>query len=561
MEHLSFLVDILVLLSAAVVFVYLSRRLRTSPVLGYLVAGILVGPQVFGLIDTVEDKRPLAELGVVFLLFSIGLELSFRRLASMRVEVFGLGSAQVLVTGTVLTGILWALGVNLTAAAVIGFGISLSSTAMVLQVLSERGELSSRMGRTAFSILLLQDIAIVPLLALLPLLGGAQGGATDWTAVGISVATAVGALAAILLVGRYLLQPLFKAVAGLRTQEVFIAIILLSVLGTAWATEQVGLSMTLGAFLAGLMLAETEFRHQIEVDIRPFQGLLMGLFFMTIGMSLELKFVGEHILAVVGLTAALLVLKAAIIFALVRWLMGLTTTLSLRVGLILAQGGEFALVLVAVAVRDDLVPNSVSQLMLAVVTLSMAATPFLAILGRWLGTRLERSMAIGLAALEQENLDLVDHVVIAGFGRSGQTIARIAETHRIPYVVLDLNPARVEEGRSRGLPIFYGDASRPELLWGVGIDRARAFVSSIDEDPAKVTQLVGLLHRRLPEIKILVRARDATHAAALQRAGAEAAVPDVLVSSLHLARSMVTAFDLPPTDMADLIAEFQKERA
>ncbi len=559
MQQLHFLLDILVLLAAAVVFVYLSRRLRTSPVLGYLAAGLLIGPQALGLIQTVEDKKPLAELGVVFLLFSIGLELSFRRLASMRKEVFGLGSAQVIVTGTLLTAGQWALGVNLTAAAVIGFGVSLSSTAMVLQVLSERGELSSRMGRTAFSILLLQDIAIVPLLALLPLLGGAKGGATDWEAVGISVATAVGALAAILLVGRYLLQPLFKMVAGLRTQEVFIAIILLSVLGTAWATEQVGLSMTLGAFLAGLMLAETEFRHQIEVDIRPFQGLLMGLFFITIGMSLDLGFVVRHIDVVVALTAVLLVLKAAIIFALTRWLMGLSTALSLRVGLVLAQGGEFALVLVAVAVRDDLVPDAVSQLMLAIVTLSMATTPFLAILGRWLGTRLERAVAIGLAALEQENIDLVNHVIIAGFGRSGQTIARIAESHRIPYVVLDLNPARVEEGRAKGLPIFYGDASRPELLWGVGIDRARAFVSSIDGEPSKVTQLVGLLHRRLPELEILVRARDATHAAALQRAGATAAVPDVLVSSLHLARSMVSAFGLPPTEMADLIEEIQKE--
>lgn len=559
MHQLHFLIDILILLAAAVVFVYLSRRLRTSPVLGYLAAGILIGPQALGLIETVEDKKPLAELGVVFLLFSIGLELSFRRLASMRREVFGLGTAQVVATGTVLTAGQWALGVNLTAAVVIGFGVALSSTAMVLQVLSERGELSSRMGRTAFSILLLQDIAIVPLLALLPLLGRAKGGATDWAAVGISVATAAGALAAIVVAGRYLLQPLFKAVAGLRTQEVFIAIILLAVLGTAWATEQVGLSMTLGAFLAGLMLAETEFRHQIEVDIRPFQGLLMGLFFITIGMSLDLRFAAQHIVALIALTALLLVIKAAIVYALIRWLMGLSTPLSLRVGLILAQGGEFALVLVAVGVRDDLVPDAVSQLMLAVVILSMATTPFLAMLGRWLSARLERSVAIGLAALEQENLDLVDHVIIAGFGRTGQTIARIAESHRIPYVVLDLNPTRVEEGRAKGLPIFYGDASRPELMWGVGIDRARAFVSSIDAEPAKVTQLVGLLHRRLPELKILVRARDETHAAALQRAGATAAVPDVLVSSLHLARSMVTAFGLPPTEMTKLIEDFQKE--
>lgn len=559
MDEFHFLLDILILLAAAVVFVYLSRRLRTSPVLGYLAAGILIGPHVLGLIQTVEDKKPLAELGVVFLLFSIGLELSFRRLASMRVEVFGLGTAQLIVTGAVLSGIQWALGVNLTAAVVIGFGLALSSTAMVLQVLSERGELSSRMGRTAFSILLLQDMAIVPLLALLPLLGGAKGGATDWEAVGISVATAVGALAAILVIGRFLLQPLFKMVAGLRTQEVFIAIILLAVLGTAWATEQVGLSMTLGAFLAGLMLAETEFRHQIEVDIRPFQGLLMGLFFITIGMTLQLSFVAEHILLVVTLTAALLLLKAVIIYALTRWLMGLAAPLSLRVAMILAQGGEFALVLVAVAVRDDLVPDAVSQMMLAVVVLSMATTPFLAALGRRLAARLERAVAIGLAALEQENLDLVDHVIIAGFGRAGQTIARIAESHRIPYVVLDLNPLRVEEGRSKGLPIFYGDAARPELLWGVGIDRARAFVSSIDEDPEKVTELVELLHRRLPDLRILARAHDAGHAAVLERAGASSAVPDVLVSSLHLARAMVTAFDIPPAEIADLLAEFQKE--
>jgi CPA2 family monovalent cation:H+ antiporter-2 len=539
MQQADFLRDILILLAAAVVMVFLVQRLRISAVLGYLAAGVMIGPHATGLISDVKAIHSLAELGVVFLLFSIGLELSFKRLAAMQTEVFGLGTAQVGITGSIVGVGVWLLGASPAAAVVIGCGVALSSTAIVLQLMAERGELSSRVGRTAFSILLLQDMAIVPMLALLPLLGGGTGGETDLGALAIAGAKAAGVVVALILVGRFLLSPLLRAIAALDTKEIFVAIVLLCVLGTGWATEQVGLSLTLGAFLAGLMVADTEFRHQVETDIRPFQGLLMGLFFIVIGMELNLAFGVEHWWQVLSLVAALIAVKAIVIFMLCRFLIGIHTGAAFNVALLLAQGGEFALVLISVAVRDDLVPTSVSQMVLSVVSVSMALTPFLAIAGRALARRMERQASIGLAAMETEYEDLRDHVIIAGFGRFGQTIAKILDTHKIPYIAFDMNPDRVQAGRAGNQSIHFGDATRLELLWGAGIDRAKAIVFTVDEAPTSVTGLVGMIRRKLPDLRIIVRARDEEHATDLDKAGATAAVPDALASSLHLARAVM----------------------
>jgi len=558
MLHLDYLADILVLLGASVVLVFLSRRLRTSPVIGYLAAGILIGPHVFGVFTNLEDAQPLAELGIVFLMFSIGLELSIKRLKALRKEVFGLGGMQLAVTAVLVGGVALMMGVSITGSVVIGAGLALSSTAIVLPVLAERGELSSRTGRTSFSILLLQDLAIVPLLALLPLLGGATGGATDFLAIAKSIGLAAVAVAAILIAGRYLLRPLMRQVAAMNTQEVFLAIILLSVLGTAWATEQVGLSMTMGAFLAGLMLGETEFRHQVELDIKPFQQLLMGLFFITIGMAIDLGFVAENWWQVAVLVLTLLVIKFSVIFILCRLMMGLGLSVSARVGLTLCQGGEFALVLLTSAVRDDLLPDDVSRMVIAVVSVTMVLTPLLVVAAAFIGSRLEKVTKIGLAALEEENLDLTDHIVIIGFGRFGRNVARIAENHKIPYVAFDMNPIRVQHGRDKGVPIYYGDGARAELLWGVGIDRARALVTTMDEDPPVVTNLVDTIHRRLPDLAILARAADEQHATALREAGATSAVPDALASSMHLAQSILRQFDLPDKDLTQMVEEFTK---
>ena len=555
MHGFEILVEGVIILVAAIAVVYLFQWIKAGPVLGYLAAGVLIGPHAVRLVVHVEAIQTLAEFGVVFLLFIVGLELSFRRLASMRTEVFGVGSAQVLLTAALVGAAVAVIGVSWKAAAVIGFGVALSSTAVVLQILAERGELSGRMGRTSFSILLLQDLAIIPLLAIVPLLGDSGEGATEWRAVAIAAGKAVAALAVILVVGRYLLTPFFRAIAETHREELFFGITLLAVLGTATATQAVGLSLTLGAFLAGLMLAETEFRHQIEVNIRPFQGLLLGLFFMTIGMTVDLGYAVAHWWQVLLLLLGLIVIKAAVIGALC-YAIKMPVTVAMRTGLVLAQASEFAFVLIAIAAREKIVPADVQQMVLAVASLSMAATPFLAMLGLWLARRIERVSRIGLAALEQENIDLQKHVVLAGYGRFGQMIARLLDVNRIPYVALDLDPKQVAEFKAKGIPIHFGDATRPEILWGVGIDRASAIVLTTAKDPASETRLVSLLRRRLPELKIIARARDAQHAAALASAGASDAVPDALASSLHLAQSVMRSFGLPEIDMNQLLSEY-----
>ncbi|HEY7608546.1 MAG TPA: monovalent cation:proton antiporter-2 (CPA2) family protein [Alphaproteobacteria bacterium] len=561
MHGFELLFEGVIILVAAVAVVYLFQRIKAGPVLGYLAAGLLIGPHAFRLVVHIEAIQTLAEFGVVFLLFIVGLELSFRRLASMRTEVFGLGSAQVLLTAALVGAAVALIGVSWQAAVIIGFGVALSSTAVVLQILSERGELSGRLGRISFSILLLQDLAIIPLLAIVPLLGHGGQGATDLREVAIAAAKAVAALAVILVVGRYLLTPLFRAVAGMHREELFFAITLLAVLGTATATQAVGLSLTLGAFLAGLMLAETEFRHQIEVTIRPFQGLLLGLFFMSIGMTVDLGFAVAHWWQVLLLLAGLVTIKAAVIAGLC-YAIKMPAAVALRTGLVLAQASEFAFVLIAIAAREKIVPVEVQQMVLAVASLSMAATPLLAALGLWIAGRLERVTRIGLAALEQENIDLKKHVVLAGYGRFGQMIARLLDANRIPYVALDMDAQQVAAFKAKGVPIHFGDATRPEILWGVGIDRASAIVLTTASDPAGQTRLVGLLRRRLPDLKIVARARDAQHAAALTAAGATAAVPDALASSLHLAQSVIRSFGLPEVDLNQLLSEYgQKEPA
>lgn len=560
MHELDFLRDVVILLIAAVLLVFIFQRMKASPVLGYLVAGVLIGPHAIGLIPDVEGTKALAELGVVFLLFSIGLELSFKRLANLRVEVFGLGTAQVVLTGIGIGLAAWALGATPLAAIVIGSGLALSSTAIVLQLLSERGELSSRMGRTTFSILLLQDLAIVPLLAMVPLLGAGNDLSTDWRDIAVAIGTAAGALVAILVLGRLFFRPLFRAIATVGSKEVFVAITLLVILGAGYLTSLVGLSLTLGAFLAGLLLSETEFKHQIEVDISPFQGLLLGLFFITVGMEIDLGFAVANWWQVLLLVSALIAFKAVIVFGLAR-LISLDTPLALRTGLTLAQGGEFAFVLISVAVVEDVVPRDISQMVLVVVSISMALTPFLATLGKLLSERTRKVSEIGLASMEHEHLDLEGHVIIAGYGRFGRMIGDFLDKHHIPYAALDVDPHQVAASREKGKPVHYGDVSRPELLWAVGVDRAKAIVLTATQDPERAVEVVRHIRQKLPDMNIIARAKDRAHAHALRKAGANFAIPDTLASSLHMAQTVLKDFGLERQDLSSLIDEHHEKEA
>ncbi|GAB4367053.1 MAG: glutathione-regulated potassium-efflux system protein KefB [Kiloniellaceae bacterium] len=553
MHGLAHLEEVLVFLIAAVCIVPLFRWFKSSAVLGYLAAGVLVGPHALGLIQDPEAVLRLADLGVIFLLFTIGLELSIERLKLLRHYVFGLGAAQVVVTAVAIGGVLFAFGQSVEAALIIGSGLALSSTAFVIQMLVERGEMITRYGRVSFSILLFQDLAIVPLLALLPLLGQPESSLA--AAIGIAAVKAVAVVTAAVLIGRRVLRPLYRVIAAARLQELFVAVTLLVVLGTGWLMGQAGISMALGAFLAGLLLSETEYRHQVEADIRPFKGLLLGLFFMAVGMAIDLPLVAREWLVLLLAVIALLALKSVLIGALCL-LFRLPATVALRVGPLLSQGGEFGFVLVGGAMLRGLVDLDLGQMVLAVIALSMAATPAMDWFGAVLSRRAAPQPSHDVAALKEEVEGVSEHIIIAGFGRVGQTVARVVSACGLPYVALDLDHARVARGRKAGLPLYFGDASRVDVLEAAGIERAKAAVITIDR-ASEASQAVSALHQRMPGLPVFVRSHDMSHAHQLEAEGAAAVVPETVEASLQLGGILLSAVGIGTDDVTRVTNEFR----
>ncbi len=547
--------EVLVFLIAAVCIVPLFRWIKSSSVLGYLAAGVLVGPHALGLIEDPDSVVLLADLGVIFLLFAIGLELSIERLKLMRHYVFGLGALQVLVTAVLIGGVVLAFGQPVEAALVIGSGLALSSTAFVVQMLVERGEMITRYGRVSFSVLLFQDLAIVPLLALLPLLGAPESSLIG--AVAIAAAKAVVAVAAAIVIGRRVLRPLYRIIAGSGLQELFVAVTLLVVLGAGWLMAQAGISMALGAFLAGLLLSETEYRHQVEADIRPFKGLLLGLFFMSIGMLIDLPLVGREGLVLLAAVLALLLVKSVLISGLCL-IFGLQSDVALRVGPLLSQGGEFGFLLVGGAMMTGVLDGDLGQLVLAVIALSMVATPGV----DWLGGRLSRLVAPKPSsrpeALQEEAGTIAQHVIIAGFGRVGQTVARVLATCGVPYIALDMDHARVTRGRAGGLPLYYGDASRVDVLEAAGIERAKAAVITIDRS-VEASRTVAALHQRMPDLPIIVRSHDMRHAHQMEDDGAKAVVPETVEASLQIGGILLSAVGVSTDDITRVMHDFRKD--
>jgi monovalent cation:H+ antiporter-2, CPA2 family len=546
--------DLLIILLAAVAVVPLFRRLHASAVLGYLVAGILIGPYGLGLIRDVGAVGVLGQFGVVFLLFSIGLSLSIERLSSLRRYVFGLGVAQVLLTVLAIWGLLRLMGVGSPAALVLGGGLALSSTAVVLQALIERRELGTRHGRVAFAVLLLQDLAVVPLLALVPLVG--TPGMAVLPALGLAVLKAVAALVLILAAGRLLLRPLLRVVTRDGNPELFTGIVLLLVLGLGWLTEQAGLSMALGAFLAGLLIAETEFRPQVEGDVQPFRGILLALFFMPVGMGVDLTVLWHQGPLILGLLAALLLLKAGILIGLAR-AFRLEAAAAGAIGLMLAQGGEFGFVLFALAQQAAILPDEMATLAVLVVGLSMAVTPLLLAASRAVARELERAAAVRETVVRDPH-DARDHVLIAGYGRVGQTLALLLAPRGTPFLALDLNPERVADARLRSLPVYYGDASRADVLNAAGIDRARAVVITVD-DPESARRTVSVVRRLAPELPVIARARDLSQCETLARAGATAVVPEVVEGSLQLVAALLRQLGASSEEAEQMLGEFRRE--
>ncbi len=568
MEHadiIPYLRETVLFLIAAGVVVPLFHKLRLSPVLGFLFAGILIGP--YGLARAAENLpwlrlatigdpaavRGLGELGVIFLLFVIGLELSLARLWALRRLVFGLGLAQVTLTSAAIAVIAWAFGNPYGLALVLGACLALSSTAIVMQLLVERRRQGTALGRAAFAVLLLQDLAVVPILFLVGLLGAGPNAAMQdgdlLLAVGLILGKAALTVLAIFVGGRFLLRPLFHLAGAARTPELFMALILLTVLAASGITAAAGLSAALGAFLAGLLLAETEYRHAIEDSIEPFKGLMLGLFFLAVGMGIDLGILADKPLLLLGSVLGLLVLKAAILGGL-GLIFGLGAAVSLEAALLLGQGGEFAFVVIGLAERTGIVGQPVAQFMLLVTGLSMLATPFVAGLGRRLAAGLQKRHADRRDSRELEDMDGIEgHAVIAGFGRVGQSLGGMLDAEGLPYIALDMNPAAVAGHRRQGRPVFFGDAGRPDMLRRLGLDRARLLVVTLD-DPAAAEKVVRAVRRAWPELPIHARARDRAHGQRLAALGAASVVIETVESSLQLGAGLLAGFELPQDAIA-----------
>ncbi|CAN1131404.1 K(+) efflux antiporter 2, chloroplastic [Linum perenne] len=561
-EEEASLFDMLWLLLASVVFVPIFQKIPGgSPVLGYLAAGILIGPYGLSIIRHVHGTKAIAEFGVVFLLFNIGLELSVERLSSMKKYVFGLGSAQVLVTAVVagLAAHFFA-GIPGPAAIVIGNGLALSSTAVVLQVLQERGESTSRHGRATFSVLLFQDLAVVVLLILIPLISpnsskGGVGFQAIAEALGLAAVKAAVAITAIIAGGRLLLRPIYRQIAENQNAEIFSANTLLVILGTSLLTARAGLSMALGAFLAGLLLAETEFSLQVESDIAPYRGLLLGLFFMTVGMSIDPKLLLSNFPVIMG-TLGLLIVGKTLLVALVGRIFGVSLISAIRVGLLLAPGGEFAFVAFGEAVNQSIMSPQLSSLLFLVVGISMAITPWLAAGGQLIASRFELHDVRSLLPVESETDDLQGHIIICGFGRVGQIIAQLLSERLIPFVALDVRSDRVAVGRALDLPVYFGDAGSREVLHKVGAERACAAAITLDS-PGANYRTVWALSKHFPNVKTFVRAHDVDHGLNLEKAGATAVVPETLEPSLQLAAAVLAQAKLPTSEIAATINEFR----
>lgn len=543
-----------VFLLAAVITVPLAKRLQLGAVLGYLLAGVIIGPSLLGLIGNPQSVAHVSELGVVLLLFIIGLELSPKRLWVMRKAVFGVGLAQVLLTGLVIgTVALLAFGQPLSSAVVLGLGLALSSTAFGLQSLAERKELNAPHGRLAFAILLFQDIAAIPLIAMVPLLaGGGQGESGDALNHGLRV---VGSIAAVVIGGRYLLRPVFRAVARTGLPEVSTATALLVVIGTAWLMDLAGVSMALGAFLAGLLLADSEYRHELESQIEPFKGLLLGLFFISVGMGANIGLLFQAPAQVLGLTVLLVLIKLPLLVFVGRLGGGLDRRNALRLGLVLAAGGEFAFVVFKIGRDQGLFDAALYDLLVLTITLSMAVTPLLLLAGR----RLLKAKPAPAAEVPQEYRDIesdAPRVIIAGMGRMGQIVARILRAQKVNFVALDTAVESVEFSRSFGhVPVFYGDPLRPEILQAAKVEQAEYFVIATD-DPDINIRTAELVKRLYPHIKVIARARNRQHVHRLVDVGAEA-VRETYYSSLEMSRRTLVGLGLSQSQADARIRRFK----
>lgn len=547
---MSMLAQAAVFLAATVFAIPLFRKLRLGAVLGYLVAGVVIGPWGLRVVQDAEGVLHTAELGVVFLLFVIGLELQPSRLRAMRKAIFGLGVAQVAGTTAIFTLLAYYLGLAPTAAFVAGFALSLSSTPLVLQLLAERQELNTQHGRASFAVLLFQDIAVMPMLAILPLLG--TQGEKDLTSTLLAAAQGLAVMAALLFGGRYVLRPVLRMVAETKVSEAFTAAALLVVIGTALLFNAVGLSMALGAFVAGLLLADSEYRHELEADIEPFKGLLLGLFFMGVGMTANLGLLMTNPLRIMSLVAGLLVVKFLLLWVVAR-ATGQNNDSARGMAFALPQAGEFGFVLFSLAVSYGIMEQALAETLVIVVTISMVASPLLMMLQSFIEPHVRRAPQREFDHIESDD----SRVIIAGFGRFGQIVGRVLRMRRIRFTALEASVAQVDFVRRFGNKVYYGDASRLELLQAAGAAHADVFVLAIDDIDASV-RTAELIRRHFPHLKLLARARNRQHAISLMDIGVRYIIRENYLSSLDMAQHALEATGMQRAEALESIRRFDE---
>ena len=551
---------ILVLLISSVLAVALFRAFRLPAMLAYFLVGMALGPHTFGLLPDTEATKEFAEFGIVFLMFSIGLEFSLPQLYAMRKKVLGLGGAQVFITLAIVMGIAKLAGLDWPVAFVIGSALAMSSTAIVSKILAERVDLNSRHGRLSIGVLLFQDIAVVPILVLIPALGVAGANLTD--VLGFALLKAAAMLLFLFTVGKWLINPWFNIVAGQRSRELFVMNVLMVTLLLAFATKSAGLSYALGAFIAGMLISETKFRYQVESDISPFRDILLGLFFISVGMLLNLQQIFNNLGLVLLILVAFILLKAAIVTLVIR-LMQYETGVAIRTGLILAQAGEFSFVILALGVEQKLISGAALQLILAASLLSMVIAPFLIQYNGRIARRVAKSYSRNSGQVVQDidevGKHLHNHVIICGYGRSGQYLGRFLQEEHIPFVALDIDPSRVLEAASAGENVMFGDAARRAVLEAAGGARAKALVISYADNRAAM-KILHIVQENYPQLPVIVRTVDDSNMEALREAGATEVVPEILEGSLMLASHALMLLGVPLHRVVKRIRLFREER-
>ena len=551
---------ILILLISSVLGVALFRAFRLPAMLAYFLVGIALGPHTFGLLPDSDANREFAEFGIVFLMFSIGLEFSLSQLYAMRSKVLGLGGAQVVITLVVIMFVAKFAGLDWSAAFVVGSALAMSSTAIVSKMLAERVDLNSRHGRLSIGVLLFQDIAVVPILVIIPALG--ISGANLMDVLGLAMVKAAAMLLFLFTLGKWLINPWFNLVASQRSRELFVMNVLMITLLLAYATKLAGLSYALGAFIAGMLISETRYRYQVESDISPFRDILLGLFFISMGMLLDYRQILDHFTFVLLILAGFILFKAAVVALVVR-LVKYETGVAIRTGVILAQAGEFSFVILALGVEQKIITGQALQVVLAAALLSMVIAPFMIQYNGRIARRLVRSYTRNSGQVVQEidevGKHLRDHVIICGYGRSGQYLGRFLKEENIQFIALDIDPARVLEAAAAGENVMYGDAGRRAVLEAAGGARAKALIISYADNPAAM-KILHVVQETYPQLPVIVRTVDDSNMETLREAGAAEVVPEILEGSLMLASHALMLLGVPLHRVVKRIRMFREER-